>query len=184
MISRPLGSGSATFSFLASHPAVMLWKTTVPMMMEKLRGTSREACSIPASSSFRANTAAIAAATIPLGPIQAINARSEKERLDPNVETATFSGRPMNCKTRNTPNAPQPRIMKADRSIRAASKINSAEIRMMLRVSLKSRISFTGTFFILAKTMPITVTANRPASSASILDSTKAASTMFRTSTL
>ncbi|MNJ60209.1 hypothetical protein D3C77_559260 [compost metagenome] len=90
---NPLGAGSATFSMRANGRAVALCNTTVPIITAKVSGTSNKAPSCPASCRRMAKIADTAAATIPRGAIQPSKARSRQFKFDPQVDSATFSGR-------------------------------------------------------------------------------------------
>ncbi len=66
-------------------------------------------------------------------------------------------------------------------SSRAARMMNSAEIRIADSSSLNARISLVSTSRMLASQMPITVTVNRPDSSAMALETPKAVSMIAST---
>ncbi len=173
MIRKPLGPGSATLSSRASGRAVTLCSATVPMITMKVSGTSSSAPATPFSSRRWANRADTAAATMPRGAIHASSAFSRQSRLLPRVATHTDNGRATSWMIASTSRAVAPRLSSCSISRRAASTMNSTEISITDRFSLKWRMSSVRTPLRLAITMPATVTVTRPDSSLMLLDSTK-----------
>ncbi|MNG17667.1 hypothetical protein D3C84_1016700 [compost metagenome] len=109
-----------------------------------------------------AKIADTAAATIPRGAIQLSKARSRQFNCEPQVDSATFSGRAISWITSNSASTAGPRPIRACRSRRAARRMNSPEISSTLKFSLKCRICRTSTPFMLASHMPMMVTASKP----------------------
>ena len=66
------------------------------MIIMKVSGSSNSAPASPWSSSRNANSAEMAAATMPRGAIQASSARSRQLSVEPQVDTATLTGRATN----------------------------------------------------------------------------------------
>ena len=149
----------------------------MPTIIKNVKPTKSLAPEIPCCSSFKANKPDTAAATIPRGPIQAISDFSCQVSLVPMPHKNTDSGRITNCITNSKISAGQPMANTAPISTRAASKINSAEINNTVRFSLKDKISSICTPRILAITIPIKVTVNKPDSCSMALLTVNAANT-------
>ena len=154
------------------------------MMTAKVSGTSTSAPGCPSSRKRSAKSADTAAATIPRGPIQAISAFSCHLSPLPQVDAHTLSGWATNWIAMKTSTTPLPTSASCATSRRAARTMKSTEMRRMVSVSLNERMSSRGTPFMLARRMPITVTANNPASWASRLEAVKTPTTKASTMTL
>ncbi len=143
----------------------------------KVSGTSISAPGCTNGSIRREKRAATAAATIPLGAIQARRCRSFHVSSEPNAAVWTFIGRAKNCNTRNTKRAGMPSFSKSAKDRPAAMMMKSDETSRIEMLSLKSSMSSTCSIFALASQIPATVTASRPDSSFRKFESVKIART-------
>src|SRR6185437_2200462 len=176
-ISTPSGSGSATFNQRASGRAVALCNTTVPMISVNTSGTSASAPGTPRSPSRNANNDDTEAATTPRGDTYASSVRSGQVSELRNVATRIDTGRMKNCATTNTRMPAINMPGGSGQCRRAASTTNSIDTSNVDRCSLKCMMSSMWTCRRLPSVMPMMVTASRPDSCASLLESVNAPST-------
>ena len=94
---------------------------------------------IPAWLRPSANVDEVAAATIPRGAIQAMNARSRQSSDEPNVDSATASGRPTNTSTATKAMLTHPISAIWSGVTRAERMMNKIPIRNVVSVPIRSR---------------------------------------------
>ncbi len=141
MIRMVSGLGRRSSNCRVIQLLVRLCRTTVEMMTEKTSGTSLSASVTRFSSRLRANTELTAAATIPRGAIQLSSSFSLNDKPERMVERKIQNGRAINCTTIISNNTIGPNCQRSPRLSRAASRINRAEIRIIDKSSLNSRIA-------------------------------------------
>ena len=109
------------------------------MITVKISGTIFSASATPASIILSANTEPTAAATIPLGAIQASTKRDLIGKSVPKVEIAMHKGRATNNTIAKNINTSLSNIIKSESCKRAASKMKSVDIRIIDKSSLNSK---------------------------------------------
>ena len=138
IISMVFGEGWRTPNSLATGIAVKLCNTTVMIITVNINGTIFSASATPASIILSANTEPTAAATIPLGAIHDSTKRDFIGKSVPKVDMAIHNGRAINNTTARNINTSLSNIIKSESCSRAASKINSDDIKIIDKSSLNS----------------------------------------------
>ena len=147
----------------------------------------------PAWLSPSANVDDVAAATIPRGAIQAMNARSLFFRVEPNVDSATARGLATNTRTATNARLTQPMSPMSSGETLAERMMNRIPIRKVARVAIRARHARTSLADSmrnprgsirpgarLTKTAPITRPVSSPESSRSRSAATTEATTIIR----
>ena len=145
------------------------FKVTVPKIIIKVKGTNNSTSSlneggkeILSDIKYKENKEATAAATIPLGPIQATKAFSFQFKSDFHELIKTTIGRNNKTTTKNIYNELISSNLNSSIDILVDRIMNSTDIKITVRLSLKSRILSRLGVLILANNIPITVTDNKP----------------------